>query len=228
MRIVPEARAKVKVGERFTRLVVLGPPFRIGKNNRVVCQCDCGRVTVPTIPAIIRGHTVSCGCHARDVASEQARSRTGTRHRNFKHGLSCEDGGCVQLLKCLWSMKSRCGNPRDKFYKWYGGRGIRVCDEWQDAVAFSEWAKKSGWRPGLTIDRIDNDGNYEPGNCRWATRAEQSRNTSRNRWVEAFGKRLTVTDWESQPEMRVSSRTFRRNLKAGVPPEIAMTCVRCR
>jgi hypothetical protein len=93
-------------------------------------------------------------------------------------------------------MRQRCTNPNVQRYRYYGGRGIKVCDRWiNDPVAFIEWAYANGYRDGLSIDRIDVNGNYEPSNCRWATGKEQARNTSKNRLITHKGETLCEAEW---------------------------------
>lgn len=93
-------------------------------------------------------------------------------------------------------MKTRCYNEKCKSFKDYGLRGIIVCDEWlNDTLAFYNWAINNGYKKGLQIDRIDNDGNYEPTNCRWVTKKEQARNRRTNRWLEYNGERMLISDW---------------------------------
>lgn len=100
------------------------------------------------------------------------------------------------LYNSWHAMKLRCYNPRKDNYDQYGGRGIVVCDEWRRSfVAFARWGLANGWREGMTIDRIDPDGNYEPGNCRWATKTEQQRNRRNTRWLTIDGQRKTQTEW---------------------------------
>ena len=95
-------------------------------------------------------------------------------------------------------MRRRCSLERDSSYPYYGGRGISVCEEWQkDYAAFRSWAMGAGYAPGLTLDRIDTDGNYAPDNCRWATRKEQNLNKRNNHRVEYDGKNLTLSEWET-------------------------------
>lgn len=92
-------------------------------------------------------------------------------------------------------MKSRCNNPKNKKYYRYGNRGVTVCEEWQQFEAFYKWAMESGYRNGLSIDRIDNDGNYCPENCRWATHREQANNTSKTIKIEFNGETKTLSEW---------------------------------
>jgi hypothetical protein len=100
-------------------------------------------------------------------------------------------------------MKKRCYNPRDKRFVNYGGRGITVCDEWKDDFgAFQKWATDNGYKENLTIDRVNVNGNYCPENCRWATMTQQQRNTTRNRFITAFGETKTMAEWAEQSGIR--------------------------
>lgn len=109
-------------------------------------------------------------------------------------------GGKKEHLYMVWcTMKQRCLNPNNKQYAYYGGRGIAICDEWvNDYSAFREWATDNGYQKGLQIDRIDNDGNYEPSNCRWVDRITQSNNKSSNIVLEYNGKSQTLQQWSEE------------------------------
>jgi hypothetical protein len=119
----------------------------------------------------------------------------------------------------VWcAMKERCYNPNNKSYSRYGGRGISVCDEWRkDFSLFAEWAESNGYIKGLTIDRIDGNGNYCPENCRWATTAQQNRNYSRNHMITYNGETKCVTDWADQ--YGINRTTLLLRLKSGKPLE---------
>ena len=122
----------------------------------------------------------------------------------------------------VWSaINERCRNPKSIGYARYGGRGISVCAEWRDAKTFIAWALANGYAEGLEIDRIDNDGNYEPSNCRWTTRYEQLRNRSNSRWITIFGETKIQRDWELDPRCAAPT-AFRSRLESGWDIEKAL------
>lgn len=156
------------VGQRFGRLVVIGRSERRSTAGALwECQCDCGGHTVTTSLKLRSGHSTSCGCYRREVRT------------NLQHGHSKIKSRTYRTWK---EMRQRCRNPNSDKWKWYGGRGIEVCAEWDD---FERFLSDMGERPeGMTLDRIDPDGNYCKGNCRWATAKQQAET---NRGVFASG-----------------------------------------
>lgn len=149
------------------------------------CRCECGKETVVSENNLKNGSTKSCGCWKQQRIKDY----------NTVHG------GASDRLYGIWkNMKRRCNNENDSHFAYYGGKGIKVCDEWNDYSNFRAWALSNGYDENAdfgecTIDRIDNDGNYSPANCKWSNRTEQANNTSRNRYVEFQGKRLTIAEF---------------------------------
>lgn len=163
-------------GKRFGSLEVVSFSRMKRGHSAWMCRCDCGTVKEILGSKLIAGEVKSCGCKHYEPSTKHGQSDT--------------------VLYAIWrTMKSRCMNPNSEKYPRYGGRGIKVCDEWvDDFKAFSEWATANGYRKGLSIDRINNDGNYEPSNCRWSTPKEQANNTSRNLKYYYNGSMQTVLE----------------------------------
>lgn len=176
--------------QRFKRLIVLRElPNRRSPNGEsrrwCLCQCDCGKEVVVRVGRLLSGNTGSCGCLSRDT----------TRKRALKHGHN-RAGENDPTYKSWTHMKDRCLNPRNKSYSYYGGRGITVCGRWLD---FANFLEDMGEKPrGTSLDRINNDGNYEPGNCRWANAKQQNRNRRWNVWIEFQGRKMILTDWAKE------------------------------
>lgn len=170
-------------GKRYGRLTVIRRADKKDTNNSRAyweCVCDCGNKTVVYRSNLTSGKTTSCGCFQQEKATEQA-----TKH----------NGAGTRLYRIWIGLRGRCSNPNVPHYTNYGGRGIKVCDEWQTFEPFYEWAMANGYRDDLTIDRKDNDGDYCPENCRWATNKEQSNNTRKTIKIEFNGQTKTLSDW---------------------------------
>lgn len=167
-------------GRKFGRLVVLERAGVYAKNGEVTwaCQCECGTVKDITGTPLRRGVTVSCGCHREEVLA------TARFTANLKHG-GARNGVRTAEYRSWQNMLRRCYNPKNSNYRYYGGRGIQVCARWRGD--FGAFLADMGPKPSSkhTLDRIDVDGHYEPGNCRWATLIEQANNKR---------KRAVVTD----------------------------------
>ena len=127
--------------------------------------------------------------------------------KHVKHGMSY-----TKIYGVWHGMNERCRNPKSKAYKNYGGKGITVCAEWQEIIPFYEWAMANGYKEGLTIDRIENCGSYEPSNCRWVDRFVQNSNTSKNRYIEFEGRTQTLSQWAR--EIGIARNTLCGRLKA--------------
>jgi hypothetical protein len=137
--------------------------LRYTSGSKYVCLCDCGQEVIVKTYSLKSGLTRSCGCLRREVAAQKA-----TKH----------SGAADPLYHVLNAMHQRCSNPKNHDFKWYGAKGVTVCKEWAlpNYPDFKAWAISNGYRPGLTIDRIDPAGPYHPDNCRWITIQEQQRN----------------------------------------------------
>lgn len=168
------------------------------------CRCDCGRFSYPLATSLVRGATKSCGCQ-ESINANNNLSKSITPPEHFEHIVDS------RRIAGIWDhIRKRCYVPGSSNYERYGGRGITVCSEWRTSmVAFRDWAMSNGYRPGLTIDRIDVNGNYEPSNCRWVTWKEQANNRRNNRKF-LIGK--NVYTWEHLKHESVVSRSsfFRR------------------
>lgn len=180
------------VGKKFNRLTVIAFSHK-GKNSHRYwkCLCDCGNETVVNTNSLKAGSVKSCGCLRDELI--------------IKHNKSYS-----KLYKIWSSMKDRCLNKNHHAYASYGGRGISICDEWlNDFNCFYEWAISSSYKEGLSLDRIDNDGNYEPSNCRWATRVEQQNNRRTNKRIEYNGEIHTIPEWSKILNINVSTLLYR-------------------
>ena len=192
-------------GQKFNLLTVLSLDHIKGYDRYWKCRCDCGKTTTVAGSKLKSGKTKSCGCYRKAKSSE-------TAIKNFtKHGDRQRDNS-TRLYSIWQGMHARCKTkPR------YKNRGICVCPEWNEYTVFKDWALSNGYNDNLTIDRIDNDGNYEPNNCRWADQKIQANNRSNNRVVEYSGERHTAADWAETfgiPNWRIIHR-----LNSGFPLE---------
>ena len=166
------------IGKKFGRLIVVE---QLVKGKGVcLCRCDCGNIKKVRTDHLKRGYTLSCGCLQKERVSIS----------NSKHNKS------LSKLYGVWSsMKSRCYNKNNDKYKNYGGRGISVCNDWRnDFSKFFSWAKNNGYKKGLTIDRIDVNGNYCPENCRWVDYKQQARNKTTNIKIMFQGKLIGMSE----------------------------------
>lgn len=198
-------------GERFGRLVVVGVADRTAHGKvRWSCRCDCGTITNVAGSGLKNGKTRSCGCLQRDTVIAS----------NTRHGLAVR-GNKADGYSTWMKMNSRCHTKSDKNFHHYGGRGISVCDRWRhDFVAFtSDMGPRPS--PGHSIERINNDGNYEPANCRWATQKDQTRNQRRNRLLTLKGETMVLTAWSER--LGISVQTIHSRLARGWSEERALT-----
>lgn len=187
-------------GQKFGRLTVIK---HIGsdKQHQALweCVCDCGNNHIATGHGLLRGGVKSCGCLKNELSSERLK----------KHGASK-----TRIYRIWGAMKQRCYNRNHSHYDNYGRRGISVCDEWKaDFEAFYQWAIASGYKGNLTIDRIDNNGNYEPSNCRWISEFEQQQNRTNTHIVNYNGQKFTLS--QLAREYKIKPNVLERRIKSG-------------
>lgn len=181
------ANAQNLVGQRYGRLIVLSFVEKRSGHSLWECLCDCGARTSALGTNLKRRNTSSCGCLHKETTSRVKKT----------HGCS---GGSRREYTAYQSMIGRCYRSSRRSYRHYGARGIVVCDRWKNGEGalsgFECFLADMGEHPGAgySIDRMNNDGNYEPSNCRWATAKQQAGNTSRSRWIEHQGERLILAD----------------------------------
>lgn len=207
-------------GMRSGRLVVIERNLSIKKKGAYWdCICDCGNTCTVRSDGIITGRTSSCGCLQKELSSKRMKAKEHSV--GYKHGYA---GRKKHPLYISWlSMRNRCYNRGHENYNHYGGRGVQICTEWkEDFEAFMSWAMDHGYKEGLTIERIDNDGNYEPGNCRWATRKEQANNRKSSRFLVFDGEKRTIAEWSDITGIR-SYNILQRIDKLGWSVERALT-----
>lgn len=172
-------------GKKFERLTVLKFDKKViqgkGRSYYWLCQCECGNIKSIKSTHLKSGKIKSCGCLQKEIAKNLCTT----------HNLSNS-----KLFKILDAMKGRCYNKNNKSYKYYGGRGIIICDEWKNNFKiFYDWAINNGYQEGLTIDRINVNGNYEPSNCRWITQKQQANNTRANVYITYNNQTHTLMEW---------------------------------
>lgn len=172
--------------------------------TKVACRCDCGNTAVVPMARLAYGKSQSCGCLRNEQSRALLAKHLLSRHPSYRSWVD---------------MISRCSDPRDKDFKDYGARGIRVCERWADCAAFVE---DMGARPpAMTLDRVDHNGNYEPDNCRWATQIQQARNRRSTVLLTFNGKTQCAKDWATETGLRY--QTLLSRLKAGWPVARALS-----
>lgn len=174
------------------------------------CRCDCGNVTVVSGKALRRGTTKSCGCLHMWLL------KSGTNTRIHGHARK----GHFSKEYTAWAgAKTRCGSHSCRGFKNYGGRGIAMCDKWKQS--FEAFLKDMGLCPnGMTLDRIDNNKGYQPGNCRWASRKAQNNNKRNNHRICFNGKSMTISEWADS--IGIDQRTIWKRIMRGWPMERAL------
>ncbi len=201
-------------GHRFSRLTVTSmariAAFPSGKRYAVWnAECKCGKRITVSSRSLRQQHTRSCGCLSSDV----------TRTRSTKHGHTPRVAR-TRIYRCWANMIARCCIPSASNYPYYGARGISVCARWR--ASFESFLADVGTPPeGTSLDRIDNGGDYEPGNVRWASKREQARNTRRNHFIEYNGRRATLAEFAV--EFGLCPIVLNKRLRRGWPVDVALT-----
>jgi hypothetical protein len=197
-------------GKKFGRLTVIDR--YLGKKSRKAywkCVCDCGNIKVVRSDGLQNANTRSCGC----LKAEQDKENLTTHHRHLESK--------TDLHNKWLGIKARCLNPQNKRYADYGARGIGICKEWSDSYeAFREWALSSEYKEGLTIERINVNGNYTPENCKWIPMNQQANNRRSTVWIEYNGKKKSLMEWSKELGIKygtLHSRHYRSKMK---PPEL--------
>lgn len=193
------------VGQKFKRFTVLRKVVVIKGNSHYECQCECGNKIVISRHNLIYCENYACGCYFKEVAGSWSATHRKT--------------GSPEYVS--WSsMRRRCLNSKDDAYPNYGGRGIKICPRWSD---FQNFLEDMGMRPTMnhSLERINNEKGYSPSNCKWALSIEQTQNRRNTRRLTAFGKTLTLTEWERLTG--IYSGTIHTRVKKGMAPEEALT-----
>lgn len=193
-------------GKHYGRLVAIEKVDNDRNNHkRWLCKCECGNEATVLENDLVTGKTRSCGCYYKETRKTVSKTHGGSKTRLFH----------------IWSsMRNRCENPSHKDYGYYGGRGITVCDEWNEYEAFSKWAYENGYADNLSIDRIDVNKGYSPDNCRWADAITQANNTRRNRMITYNGETKSLAMWARQYDL--PQKLVRRRLEDGWTIEKAL------
>ncbi|MBN3757249.1 hypothetical protein G3N95_30205 [Paraburkholderia sp. Tr-20389] len=202
-------RNPTPIGEKFNLLTIVGEPEYIpGRPRRVTVQCDCGTIKDVPLRDIKTGNTKSCGC------LKFAPAIFNQTHGHAKRGAHSREYD-------IWiSMKSRCTRPTSQRWEQYGGRGIRVCERWM--TSFEAFFEDMGKCPdGLSLDREDVNGNYEPGNCRWADDETQRNNRRNNRVIEYQGESMTLAQWSRK--LGLNENIIEKRLKRNWPIDRAFS-----
>lgn len=196
-------------GQRFGRLVAVEKSPNKRGRTAWKCVCDCGNEIIVTTTDLRRGHTRSCGCiHSERMHGNKMRETHGDTH--------------TSLYKTWSAMKQRTSNPKTINYELYGGKGVGVCEKWLKYENFKAWATENGYEEGLTLDRIDGNGDYCPENCRWVDWETQQNNRCNNRLITFNGKTQTMSQWAR--EIGIKPRTlFARIDNKGWSIEKALT-----
>lgn len=202
--------------QKFNRLEVIKFSHNNKYSSRIwECKCECGNIVFASTNSLRRNNTKSCGCLQKKKAAITGKSVLST------HSLSKIDGKKTRLFRIWMEMKTRFYNPNVVEYPRYGGKGVVICEEWQNFKNFHSWAFANGYQENLSIDRKELFGNYEPSNCQWVTDKVQCRNTTSSRIIDFKGQKKTLAEWAEKNLMSINC-LFER-LKRGWSIEKSLT-----
>lgn len=201
LRNIPSEVHVVAVGNKYNRWEVVSYSHKTGPHHYWVCRCQCGKTKTVQQGSVVSGRSSSCGCLRAEVVAELHRKHGSTKHPAYQSWLA---------------MRRRCADPAFSGFAGYGARGIAVCADWQEFEHF--WRDMGAtWAPGLSIDRIDVNGPYEKGNCRWATDVQQANNKRNNAMVETPWGRLTKA--EAARRAGISYTALKHRISRGWPAD---------
>lgn len=199
-------------GQKFNRWTAVRFIEVRNHNAYWLFRCECGTEKIYKAAYIKTGVSKSCGCFHNEISSQSRKYKDVER----------DESNIPVLYRRYYGIKQRCYNPNHDSYMRYGGRGIKMCDEWKDSFqAFNDWAYANGYEEGLTLDRIDVDGDYCPENCRWVDMRTQLNNTRKNVYIEYMGRKLTIPEWAHELNMKES--LIRHRYDYGWTPERIFT-----
>ena len=194
-----DSKQRITIGNKYGRLTVVSSAGKTKDGRQqFFCVCECGKELVVLGKSLKSGNTKSCGCYRHEAGIVA----------NTTHGMSK-----THIYRIWASMKDRCFRPKNTNFQRYGGRGITVCQEWLSFENFWDWAKNNGYKEGLSIDRINANGNYEPSNCRWITMCEQASNKRSNVFFTFNGETHTMKQWSEITG--INYYTMQNRYKAG-------------
>lgn len=201
------------IGQRFGKLVVLDVAESNSRQRKWRCQCDCGKITTPFGFLLKSGKSKSCGCVAAQKSKDRWKNPTPEMRAKMGRHAITHNMSKHKAFRAWTDMKTRCLNPKSKWFKSYGARGIKICQEWINSFEIF-WADMGGsWFDGATIGRIDNDGNYEPSNARWETRSQQQRNKSNTRFIETLNGLMPIKEASETYGISVNCLRYRQAAK---------------
>jgi hypothetical protein len=194
---------KYLIGKKYNKLLVLSDVQIVNGRKKVECLCECGIKKFIRVDSI--KNQISCGCYIP--------SHKGVHNSSYKDGRSAD-----KLYNVWFAIKNRINSPKCKEYKYYGGRGIKMCDEWYDYAVFKKWAFGNGYKDGLTIEREKVNEDYCPENCSWITKLEQAQNKRNTVYIYYRGQKKTIRQWCEELNLKYGterSRVYRNFYRTG-------------